>query len=196
MRCVYFGQSLLAIATFSILFVPPGFVAGYLTNVAGFRRQSPSERLLWSISLSYPLATVLAAAGGVYVGTPVLAAILGILAIISLLLAASLAKRDGFRRYTRPSREAKIIASSLAVLVVYIIMISVPIIIGTSLYEGTSNMDWRIRVPQSERPFVAVCLPSIHSARSGELPPFVTITTGFLSAGWPESSVICRRGRS
>lgn len=148
MRCVYFGQSLLAIATFSILFVPPGFVAGYLTNVAGFRRQSPSERLLWSISLSYPLATVIAAAGGVYVGTPALAAILGVLAIISLLLAASLVKRDGLRRYTRPSREAKIIASSLAALVVYIILISVPIIIGTSLYEGTSNMDWRIRVPQ------------------------------------------------
>ena len=49
-----------AAALFHLVFLPPGFLLGYVSNVAGFRSCSAAERFLWSIVLSISISPILA----------------------------------------------------------------------------------------------------------------------------------------
>ncbi|MFZ1915939.1 MAG: hypothetical protein WAU58_00070 [Terriglobales bacterium] len=44
----------------AVSFLPPGFLLGHLSNVAGFRNRSAVERFLWSIVLSVSISPILA----------------------------------------------------------------------------------------------------------------------------------------
>src|SRR5580704_8357378 len=52
---------LVGTVAFALVFLAPGYVAGWMTDLLGFRRRTLAERMVWSVPLSFGLtiATVL-----------------------------------------------------------------------------------------------------------------------------------------
>ncbi len=144
----YLGDSALAVALLSLLLIPPGFVVAYALNVAGFRGRSRAERLLWSVSLSYPLSMIVAGCIGPVFGS---AAALAVSAAFLLAFVVLVVRRllGGPIPRLRPwNRDVVIAGLIMAAVALFIALCNVPLILHNSLYEGTSFVDWSVRVPQ------------------------------------------------
>lgn len=149
-----------AIVCFAPLLVPPGYLVAAWANVQGFRAKSFAERLLWSVALGVPVATLLAVFCGRHLSAgKTLGVFVALDAIWAMLLVWQALGWLRLRRAARraaPSQVATARAADrwtvwTAVTVVgialYTTLATLGITVGRKLYEGAYAGDWSVRIP-------------------------------------------------
>lgn len=132
-----------AAAIFSIYFLPPGYIAGELTNVLRFRSRSAREKLLLCLPLSLVVSTVLTNIVGRFTGPgPVQVCFLA-LAAITVLLVVRARKPLGAWQFSRPI----LVCLGMAALWTLVVIASVvDIRIGRRLYPSSLLWDHGVRI--------------------------------------------------
>jgi hypothetical protein len=161
----FMGESLLAAPALALYLLPPGFVVGSVANVAGFRGRSAGEKLMWSLVLSIPIATMIAVLGGRFAGPHAVNAIFLIVAGASGWIGLGLARKGRLAPPGYDRRGGRRLLIALAAAAALLLVTTAAIEIGGRLYEGVVINDWYIRLPVQWA-----------AARSG-VPPFNPLFT-------------------
>ena len=96
-------ESTLALVAFLPLFFAPGFLAGWVGDIAGFRKASWAKRLLWSVPLSIALGTMLSVWTASLGGMKLAVACYGLLAAAAVVLLAARRRQLFVPRAARPA---------------------------------------------------------------------------------------------
>ncbi len=140
------GSVWLALLCFAPFLLPPGYLLAHALNLHGFRAKSLSERLLWAVALSVPLAILWTVLAGRTLGTTAVAR--GILCAAALWLCLlgwqAAQKRLGLGR---PNRWTLWMSACMFAGTVYTTLATLGITVGHKLYEGTYAGDWSVRIP-------------------------------------------------
>ncbi len=141
-------QALLGVIVFPLCFVTPGYLAGWTSNLMGFRTRSVPERILWAIALSGPFSTVLTCIGGRIIPSGPMVAILLSLGALALLLVATDIRHA--RGHHQLGREFWLTLACMTILTAYCLLATLGIQTHHSLYEGIIASDWSVRIPLVE----------------------------------------------
>lgn len=135
-------QSSACTLVFALYLLPCGFLTAYAANIQDFRERSNTERMLWTLAFSLPVALVLAELLGRILPNAAVQAIFFVLALLAILLAL---------RHKQPSRpwprEQRLIAIAVIVLVAYLLLTLLDIQVGNKLFVPTTFTDWGVRIP-------------------------------------------------
>lgn len=168
-------QGFAGIAAMALFFLAPGFLAGRLTGVGGFRARSRAEQALWSVALSMPLAVALCALAGQVISPPALNGLFATFDLTALFFLVregrtrlkSLAPLRVLLPQTRATRAMLLL---MALFGVYCIVAVTDIQIGHRLYVSTVIADWSVRVQMVKA--------AMRSAASGTaVPPLNGLST-------------------
>ena len=152
--------STLAVFGFAIYFVPPGYLLASLTQIADFRMRSLPERLLWSVSLSTPLAILLSVQMGRHFSPIISNMFVYALGIAFVLLVIAQALRGQFFSAAEWDRPTRYVALAMAGFAAYCLLATVGIQVGHRLFESVTSGDWGVRVPL------------VSAAIRGHVPPY------------------------
>ena len=152
--------SALALFGFAIYFIPPGYLLASLTQIGGFRARSLPERLLWSVSLSTPLAILLSVQMGRHFSPIISNMFVYALGIAFVLLVIAQALRRQLFYAAEWDRPTRYVALAMAGLAVYCLLATVGIQVGHRLFESVTSGDWGVRVPL------------VSAAIRGHVPPY------------------------
>lgn len=132
---------------FGVFFVPPGYLFAQALNVQGFRGRSLVERLLWAVTLSAPVSTLIAVFAGRHLSNGATTGlILGLLAGWIVLLGWQ-GWGGRLTRRTEWDRHAGIAFAAMLGLGLYCVLATLGITVGHKLYEGAYAGDWSVRIP-------------------------------------------------
>ena len=134
----YFG-----VFGFAMFFLPVGFLAAQQLNVGSFRTRPRTERFLWSLCLSTPLAIELCVTLGRVLPVQAVLVSLGVMA----LAAAWIMLRGLARHERRSSRPTWAVLVGVAALGLYLVLATTDIQAGHRLYVSAVLYDWSVRVP-------------------------------------------------
>ncbi len=134
-------------ACFAPFLVPPGYLLAQALDLNGFRSRSLSERLLWAVSLSTPLAILLTVFAGRHLSMAATSAVAwaGVAAWLAVLGWQGATGR--LRRSTNADRWTLWAAAAMVAGALYTALATLGITVGRKLYEGTYAGDWSVRIP-------------------------------------------------
>ncbi len=134
-----------ATLVFSILFLPPGFVLGWASNLLGFRGHSWSEKLLWSVVLSVAMTPILAVLVGRFLSVPAAIAAFLLLAGAAVALVAREC-RQGSSLSNTP-RSTWIALAMMAAWAVVAMLSVIDLQFDHRLYVSVAVFDHSVRIP-------------------------------------------------
>ena len=134
-------------ACFAPFLVPPGYLLAQALDLNGFRSRSLSERLLWAVSLSTPVAILLTVFAGRHLSMAATSAVAwaGVVAWLAVLGWQGATGR--LRRSTHADRWTLWAAAAMVAGALYTALATLGITVGRKLYEGTYAGDWSVRIP-------------------------------------------------
>ena len=180
-------DSIRAIAIFSVFLVSPGYVAGWLTEVLGFRRRSLLEKLLISVPLSVALSPALAVLLGRYLSPNISLAFFVGVALCSLPLIGGDVRRQVTASGLKMRRSTWIALGLVFTWVIIVLVELIDIQVGHRLYMSVSTYDACDRTA-----FIQACLRSVPPKNPfydihGHAPTMRYFYTGTYSPRWSAS---------
>lgn len=140
-------QSFQALLGFSIFFIPPGYLLASLTQIANFRTLSLPERLLWSLSLSTPLAILLSVMLGRHFFPGLCNTVVYLCGTAFVILLIAQAIRGRLSNACEWDRPTVLCVFLMAGLAIYVLLATVGIQVDHRLFESVASGDWSVRVP-------------------------------------------------
>jgi hypothetical protein len=142
------GYCILCAFGFSLFLLAPGYLAARLSNIKQMRERSASEQLLWSISLSIPLALLLAELLGRILPSAAVISVFLALSLIALVIVAVESRKP--HSQTPTTCETKLAALAAVLLGAYLILTLIDFQVGQRLFMPTTIPDWSVRIPLME----------------------------------------------
>jgi len=133
-----------AAALLAIFFLPPGFLLGYLSNVAGFRTRSAVDRFLWSLVLSISISPILAVLLVRFFSLTVASTLF----LLAAAVAIALAGREFFSMLANSSAPRKSTRVALCMMAVWVLLALLALVdwqIGDRLYVSYVAYDHSVR---------------------------------------------------
>jgi predicted membrane channel-forming protein YqfA (hemolysin III family) len=140
------AETVVAAIVFSLMFLPPGFVLGWASNMFGFRARSAVEKILISIVLSAATVPVIAVLVGRFFS------LTGVVVVVLLLALAAAAlawkkHRPNWGVFFRASRSTWSGLGMMAVWSVLAILSLMDLQLANRLYVSTAIYDHSVRIP-------------------------------------------------
>ncbi len=161
-------QSAAGCLAFSAVFLAPGYLFGWLSDIDGFRQRSGAEKLLWSVAISVPLALKMNEVFARNFGFLILCWFEIVITVAAIFLAVRSRPSLRPRAPSNPGGSSlanRLAYSAAALLTVYILLALLDVQVGPRLFVPTVIYDWAVRVPL------------IASAMHGGVPPANPLST-------------------
>ena len=151
----------------ALYLLAPGYLLGALTDVAGFRSRGWKERLLWSISFSFPVATMLAVLGGQLLSPALMNGLFVCLALTALGSVFHSWSRGRERKQSKANALPRTLLGAVALSLASLLylLFTTPLLFRGHLEENVVSNDWYIRLPLQ------------YSARMSGVPPVNSLFT-------------------
>ncbi len=139
-----------AATIFALVFLPPGFVVAWCSNVLGFRQRSAEEKLLFSVVLSIGIVPILTVLLGRYTANAVLSCVFLLLILsAALILIRARLSRDS-RPFSSVSRSTWVGFGIMALWSIAACVSVVDLQLGDRLYPSAVIFDHSVRIPLVE----------------------------------------------
>jgi hypothetical protein len=140
------GGTLAAALAFSLIFLPPGFLAGWASNIFDFRSRLAAEQWLMSLALSAAISPILAVLSGRFLSGAGTSALFLMLACGSCGIGWK-QYRAGYYRFSQPSRATWAALAGVVVWSAVAIASTADWQLPNGLYQTTAAFDHSVRIP-------------------------------------------------
>lgn len=139
-------SSVLAIVAFGFFLLPPAYLFAHFTNLAGFRKRTRAEQLLWVSGLSLPLSLFLCAVVGRFLSPLALTSLYAGSALLAFVVGFPQIWRD--RSFVvKRLLYYKEVLGALLLFVGYVLLVTTSVEVHKHLYESVNFTDWSVRLP-------------------------------------------------